>query len=196
MASGQYWFACVFVIGWAAVLCGGLYVQFVMDEHPCPLCVIQRMFMVLAFAGPAHIVRQGLDGTVTRRDYLMGWGLALVGCVAGSFAAWRQTMLHILPDDQGYGREVVGLHLYVWAWLLFQASVLAIGVVTAFAHTTAGRRVPPHGPYRAVGRLALGLAVLVVAVNVVAVFLEEGFHWYLPDDPIRYEFFYDLRILD
>ncbi|WP_053697558.1 disulfide bond formation protein B [Streptomyces sp. NRRL F-5755] len=196
VARGQYWFACLFVIGWTGVVCGGLFYQFVRWEYPCPLCVIQRMFMMLAFLGPAYIVRQGLNGTVARRDCLMGWGLALVGCIAGSFAAWRQTMLHILPGDKGYGSELLGLHLYVWAWVLFQASVVAIGVVMAFAHSTAAdRQVPASGPYRAVGRFALAFAALVVAVNVVAVFLEEGFHWFLPDNPIRYEFFYDLDFL-
>lgn len=35
----------------------------------------------------------------------------------------------------------------------------------------------------------------VIAVNLVAVFLEEGFHWFLPDDPQRYQLFYDLHIL-
>ena len=32
--------------------------------------------------------------------------------------------------------------------------------------------------------------------NLVAVFLLEGFHWLLPDNPNRYQFFYDLHILD
>lgn len=195
LARGQYWFACVFVIGWTGVICGGLYFQFVVWEYPCPLCIVQRMFMMLAAMGPAYIVRQGLTGTVRRREYLMGWGLALIGCVAGSFASWRQTMLHILPGDKGYGSAVFGLHLYVWAWILFQASVVAIGIVMAFAHTTADRRIPSSGVYRSIGVFALGFAVLVIAVNIVAVFLEEGFHWFLPDDPTRYEFFYDVGIL-
>ncbi|MET9292327.1 disulfide bond formation protein B [Streptomyces sp. NPDC003077] len=195
VARGQYWFACVVVIGWTGVLGGGLYYQFGRWEYPCPLCVVQRMFMVLASLGAAYIVRQGLDGVITRRDYLMGWGLSLVACVAGSFAAWRQTMLHILPGDRGYGSTALGLHLYVWAWILFQACVVAIGVVMAFGHLTAARRIPMSGLYQLVGRFALGVLTLVIAVNVVAVFLEEGFHWFLPDDPDRYRFFYDVWIL-
>lgn len=31
---------------------------------------------------------------------------------------------------------------------------------------------------------------------VVAVFFEEGCHRFLPDDPNRYQFFYDVGILD
>ncbi|WP_328970324.1 disulfide bond formation protein B [Streptomyces sp. NBC_00239] len=190
----QYWFACFFAFGWTGVVCGGLYYQFVEWEYPCPLCIAQRMFMLLAAIGAGVIIRRGMNGSVSGRDYMMGWGLALVAVVAGSFASWRQTMLHILPGDKGYGSEVFGLHLYVWAWILFTASVVAVGVVMAFAHATAGRSVPAS--YRLPGQLVLGFLALVIAVNVVAVFFEEGFHWFLPDDPSRYELLYDLGILD
>ncbi|MEU9251364.1 disulfide bond formation protein B [Streptomyces sp. NPDC048270] len=194
----QFWFACVFAIGWTGVVCGGLFYQFGLWEYPCSLCIVQRMFMLLAAMGAAYIVRTALAyGTVTGRDYMTGWGLSLVAVIAGSFASWRQTMLHVLPGAQGYGSEVFGLHLYVWAWILFQASVLAIGIALAFAHSTADRSVPADGPGapRTVGMFALGFLGLVIAVNLVAVFFEEGFHWFLPDDPTRYQFFYDVGIL-
>ncbi|MFI5616833.1 disulfide bond formation protein B [Streptomyces sp. NPDC051567] len=194
----QYWFACFFVIGWSGVVCGGLFYQFGLWEHPCPLCVVQRMFMLLAAVGAVHIIRTALaDGVVTGRDYMMGWGLSLVAVTGGSFAAWRQTMLHILPGDQGYGSEAFGLHLYVWAWILFQAAVVAVGTALAFAHTTADRGVPATGPgpHRSVGLFAVWFLGLVIAVNLVAVFFEAGFHWFLPDNPVRYQFFHDIGIL-
>ncbi|MET9324019.1 disulfide bond formation protein B [Streptomyces sp. NPDC003038] len=199
LGRAQYWFACFFAIGWTGVVCGGLFYQFGLWEYPCPLCIVQRMFMLLAAMGAAYIIRTALTyGVVTGRDYMTGWGLSLVAVVAGSFASWRQTMLHILPGDKGYGSEVLGLHLYVWAWILFQASVVAIGIVLAFAHSTADRTVPATGPgpYRTVGTAALWFLGLVLAVNVVAVFFEEGFHWFLPDDPTRYQFLYDVGILE
>ncbi|MEV7522176.1 disulfide bond formation protein B [Streptomyces sp. NPDC091371] len=199
LGRAQYWFACFFAIGWTGVVCGGLYYQFGMWEYPCPLCIVQRMFMLLAAMGAAYIVRTAMaHGVLTGRDYMMGWGLSLVAVTAGSFASWRQTMLHILPGDKGYGSEAFGLHLYVWAWILFTASVVAVGIVMAFAHTTAARTVPAAvpGPLRTAGTLTLAFLGLVIAVNIVAVFFEEGFHWFLPDDPTRYQFFYDVGILD
>ncbi|MGW5848283.1 disulfide bond formation protein B [Streptomyces sp. NPDC055254] len=194
----QYWFACVFVIGWTGVVCGGLFHQFGLWEYPCPLCVVQRMFMLLAATGAAYIIRTALSrGSVSGRDYMTGWGLSLVALIGGSFASWRQTMLHVLPGDKGYGSEVLGLHLYVWAWILFQASVVAVGIALAFAHTTADRSVPATGPgpLRTVGTFALAFLALILAVNLLAVFLEEGFHWFLPDDPTRYQFFHDVGVL-
>jgi disulfide bond formation protein DsbB len=192
----QYWFACFFALGWTGVVCGGLYYQFVKWEYPCPLCIVQRMFMLLAAIGAAFIIRRGMGGNVSGRDYMMGWGMSLVAVMCGAFASWRQTMLHILPGDKGYGSELWGLHLYVWAWILFSASVVAVGVVMAFAHSTAARHIPETSGYRTFGRVVLGFLALVIAVNVVAVFFEEGFHWFLPDDPVRYELPHDLGILD
>ncbi|MGW0734271.1 disulfide bond formation protein B [Streptomyces sp. NPDC002851] len=191
----QYWFACFFAAGWTAIVCAGLGVQFISWDYPCPLCMIQRMFMLLAALGAAYIVRKGLTGTITRRDYMMGWGLALVGSMGGAFAAWRQTMLHILPGDEGYGSPVLGLHMYVWAWILFMASVVAVGIVLAFAHHTTDRHVPTTGISALLGRAVLWFIGLVIAVNLVVVFGLEGFNWFLPDDPQRYELFYQLGIL-
>ncbi|WP_328925846.1 disulfide bond formation protein B [Streptomyces sp. NBC_00190] len=195
----QYWFACFFAIGWTGVVCGGLFHQFALWEHPCPLCIVQRMFMLLAAMGAAYIVRTALAyGAVTSRDYMMGWGMSLVALIAGSFASWRQTMLHILPKDKGYGSEVLGLHLYVWAWLLFQASVVAIGIALSFGHSTTDSSVPAAKPgaLRTAGLFVLGFLGAVIAVNLVAVFFEEGLHWFLPDAPNRYRFFYDVGILE
>ncbi|MDI3423924.1 disulfide bond formation protein B [Streptomyces luteolus] len=196
LGKAQYWFACFFATGWTAVVCAGLGVQFIGWDYPCPLCMIQRMFMLLAALGAGVIVRKGMTGTLTGRDYMMGWGLALVACIGGGFTAWRQTMLHILPGDKGYGAPVLGLHMYVWAWILFMASVVAIGIVLALAHLTTDRMIPTKGLYVPIGRVVLWFVAVVIAVNMVAVFLEEGFHWFLPDDPNRYEFFYQVGILD
>lgn len=195
LAQGQFWFAVLFVVGWTGIICGGLYFQFVLWEYPCPLCILQRMFMMLALLGPAHILRQALTGTVDRRDYMTGWGMALIGVMAGSFASWRQTMLHILPGDPGYGSAVFGIHLYVWAWILFQASIIGVGVMLTLSHRTTARTIPQTPLFRNVIRFALAFAALIILVNIVAVFFESGFHWLLPDDPDRYQLFYDLGIL-
>ncbi|ATL71503.1 disulfide bond formation protein B [Nocardia terpenica] len=190
----QYWLAVVFVVGWSGVVCGGLGDQFLAWDYPCPLCMVQRMFMLLAALGGAYIVRKGMTGTIAPSDYATGWGLAVIACVAGGFTAWRQTMLHILPGDPGYGGPVLGLHLYVWAWILFVAAIATVGVVLCFSEETAAQEIPDR-PHRATGMLAIGFLALVIAVNLVSVFGEEGFHWFLPDDPQRYQLFYDLHIL-
>ncbi|MEU6294741.1 disulfide bond formation protein B [Streptomyces erythrochromogenes] len=194
----QYWFACLFAIGWAGVVGASLVHEFGAREFPCRLCVVQRMFMLLAALGAAYIIRTALlRGSVTGRHYMTGWGLALVALMGGSFASWRQTTLHILPGAKGYGGEVFGLHLYVWALILFQVSVVVVGIALATAHTTAEHGVPATAPglLRTAGLFALWFLGAVIVVSMVAVFLEEGFHWFLPDAPNRYRFFSDIGIL-
>ncbi|MFE3317001.1 disulfide bond formation protein B [Nocardia sp. NPDC059195] len=194
LGSLQYLLAVIFVVGWSAVICGGFAVQFIDWEYPCPLCMLQRMFMVLAALGGAFIVRKGMNGVIVARDYAVGWGLAIIGCVGGGFTAWRQTMLHILPGDPGYGGAVLGLHLYVWALVLYIAAIATIGVVTTFSYPTAATVIPPA--LALIGKLALWFCGLVIAANLVVVFGLEGLHWKLPDDPACYRLFYDLGILD
>ncbi|WP_130798375.1 disulfide bond formation protein B [Streptomyces otsuchiensis] len=195
LERGQYWFACLFVTGWSGVLAVGLHHQFTTGEQPCPLAMLQRTFMVLAVLGAAYIVRRGLSGGLSSRDYMTGWGLVLVACVAGSLVAWRQTMLHILPGDEGYGSAVLGLHLYVWALILFQLSVVAVGCAMTVAHRVDGERLPVRGAGLRFGWFALVVAGLVIVVNLVTVFLLEGFHLTLPGDPERWQFFYDVGLL-
>ncbi|MER6444705.1 hypothetical protein [Streptomyces venezuelae] len=198
LGRAQYWFACTFALGWTGVVCAGLYDQLGPGGQACPLCVAQRMFMLLAALGAAYIIRSALiSGVVTARVYMTGWGMSLVAAIGGSFTSWRQTTLQVLPGAKGYGSEVLGLHLYHWAWILFQLSVVAIGVALAFAHTTADRAVPAvrPGALRTAGMCALWFLGLVIGVSMLVVFLEEGFHWFLPGHPKQYRFFYDVGIM-
>ena len=47
------------ILGICAVLIGAFVVQFGEGELPCPLCLIQRMCMILAALGPAYIIIEG-----------------------------------------------------------------------------------------------------------------------------------------
>jgi disulfide bond formation protein DsbB len=190
----QFWLACLFMAGWTGVVCGGLAVQFVSRDYPCPLCMVQRMFMLLAGLGGGFIVRNAMNGDIEAQDYATGWGLTLIGCTAGGFASWRQTMLHILPGDPGYGSPVLGLHLYVWALVLFVAAIAVIGVVLSLSYRTAAPTLPAV-PHRMIGRICFGFVAVVIATNLVSIFAFEGLHWFLPDDPDRYRLFYDLHLL-
>lgn len=190
----QYWLAVLFVAGWTIVICGGLVVQYAQWEYPCPLCMIQRMFMALAALGGAYIVRKSIGGTLTARDSMIGWGLAIIACIAGGFTSWRQTLLHILPGDAGYGGTVLGLHLYVWAFILFVAAIAAIAIVMAFSSATYSA-APLSRLQSNLGYAAVTFFAFIMIVNGVGVFAESGFHWFLPDDPTRYQLFYDLGFL-
>jgi hypothetical protein len=98
----------------------------------------------------------------------------------------RQVLLHVLPPDPGYGEPVPGLHLYTWSFLVFAAVLLDSGANLLFARELTPGGVKPGWP----SALVLWLLGAVILANAVAVFLQEGLHWTLPDDPDRY------RLLD
>jgi disulfide bond formation protein DsbB len=173
-----------------AVLVGAFVVQFGQGEFPCPLCVLQRMAMMLCALGPAYVIMKARAGEVKTTDFATGYGMSVIAAVAGAFISIRQILLHIVPPDPGYGDPVLGLHLYTWALLVFGAEIIAAGVNLVFA-----RELEPRGEvgFGWFSKPVLWLFGAIIVANAVAVFAEEGLHWTLPDDPDSYRLFDLLR---
>lgn len=173
-----------------AVLVGAFVVQFGQGEFPCPLCVLQRMAMMLCALAPAFVIMKARAGEVKATDFATGYGMSVIAAVAGAFISIRQILLHIVPPDPGYGDPVLGLHLYTWALLVFVAEIIAAGVNLVFA-----RELEPRGEvgFGWFSKLVLWLFGAIIVANAVAVFAEEGLHWTLPDDPDSYRLFDLLR---
>lgn len=170
------------------VLLGAFGVQFVHGELPCPLCVLQRMGMLLCVLGQVYILLKSRDGDVPVDEFARGFGMSLLGAVAGAAVSTRQILLHIVPPDPGFGEPMFGLHLYTWALVVFITVIVVSAIALIFA-----RELTPRGVrYGMVSKLAVGLFAAIVAANGVSVFFEEGFHLTLPDDPARYQLLYDL----
>jgi disulfide bond formation protein DsbB len=102
-----------------SVLLGAFGVQFLEGELPCPLCILQRLGMMLAATGAAYMLVKWKDGELSPLDYMTGHGMIILGALGGSFVSIRQILLHIMPGDAGYGDPVLGLHLYSWALVVF-----------------------------------------------------------------------------
>ena len=87
--------------GLGALVCGGLlgfalYAEHILGLEPCPLCVFQRVaVLVLGFVFLAAYAHN--PGRVGARVY---GGLALVAAGAGMLFAGRQVWLQSLPEDQ------------------------------------------------------------------------------------------------
>ncbi len=86
---------------WAAVICGfcgfilcaALYMEYVMGLAPCPLCMMQRLWVlivgVIAWLSLVHNPRWGI--------YPL---LGLMASIAGGYFSIRQLWLQSLPADQ------------------------------------------------------------------------------------------------
>lgn len=184
-----FWGAHLNILVLCTVLLGAFVVQFGQDEFPCPLCILQRMAMMLCALGPAYVILRARNGEVTASDVATGYGLSVIAAVAGASVSIRQILLHIVPPDPGYGDPVFGLHLYTWALLVFVAELVAAGLNLVFARELEPRKAGFGWP----SRLVLWLLGAVIVANVLAVFALEGLHWTLPDNPDSYRLFDLLR---
>ncbi|WP_330331618.1 disulfide bond formation protein B [Streptomyces sp. NBC_00536] len=187
------WFAHAYVLGMCATIGGAYIFQFVLWEYPCPMCLLQRMFMLLSALGPAMIIARSRKGSVTAAEFASGWGIAIVSALIGSTVSGAQVLMHIVPPDPGYAGALFGLHLYTWAAITFLVAVLAAAVNLVLTHQAQPLDAARTSPalHRAAG-LTLAVLALFVVSNLVACFLLQGFHWQMPGDPTSYQFFTDL----
>lgn len=182
------WVAQFNIVAVCGVLVGAFGVQFVEGEMPCPLCVLQRMAMMLCALGPAYILVRARSGSVDATDFATGYGMSVVAAVGGATIAGRQILLHIVPPDPGFGAPMFGLHLYTWSLVVFVTVLLVSGINLMLTRELTPQTVPPSR----LSAWVLGLLGAVILANAVSVFFEEGLHPILPDDPDRYQLFDDL----
>lgn len=169
------------------VLIAAFVVQIAAGEPPCPLCTLQRIGLMLCALGPLYLLLSPrADGEVTPRAIATAAGISILAGLLGAAASTRQVLLHILPNDPGYGTPVLGLHLYTWCLIAFLAHIAANGVMLVGTAWFRGGRV--EGWRRIAMTTGIALAVIVVA-NIGSVIAEAGFHWLLPENPTGYLLF-------
>ncbi|MDG4856575.1 disulfide bond formation protein B [Streptomyces sp. T-3] len=186
-------FANLYVIGMCGTIGGAYIFQFGLWEYPCPMCLLQRMFMLISALGPAMIVARARKGPVSTRDFATGWGMAIVAAILGSCVSIAQVLMHIVPPDPGYAGALFGLHLYTWAAITFGVAVLASGIMLILTHEAQPLDAAQTTPVlRRLGAVSLAVIAFFALSNFVACFLLQGFHWQMPGDPTGYAFFSDL----
>lgn len=174
-AGVMTWLNVLALLAVSGVLGAAYYMEFVYDELPCPLCLLQRIALCGMAAGLILNLRFGL----APRNY----GLILLAAASGGAFAVRQILLHIAPDDPGYGSTLLGYHFYTWAAIVFAVAIVATAVSLLFDEQferSGSRRLGP------VAVLAIVIAIGMAAANVATTFLECGLH-VCPDNPVTFE---------
>jgi disulfide bond formation protein DsbB len=176
------------ILAVCGVLLGAFGAQ-LKGDMPCPLCILQRMAMLLCVAGPAWLLCRSWRREVDAHDYAQCYGASILAAVVGGTISGRQVLLHIAPGDPGYGQPMLGMHLYSWAFVVFVTVVVVSGLQMLFLP-----RRPERLPFARASRLVVGVAIAITAANMAAVFLLEGFHAVLPDNPTEYRLLDDLGL--
>ena len=88
-----------------AMLAFGAYLQHVVGLEPCPMCIVQRYFLVLIAVCAALAGASGKKGL-----QLAGASLVVVLAVLGAFVAARQSWLQWYPPEiASCGRDLFGM---------------------------------------------------------------------------------------
>lgn len=163
------------LLGITIILAMGLVVQIVLNELPCPLCLLQRIGFALVMFGFMLNVVQGSS--------YHHYGLVIISALFGASVSLRQVLLHIVPGTGTYGSPILGLHIYTWAFVLFVATLLAVGIMLV-----ASRNQQPEviTPMTSIQRAICWAAVMVLFANVVSTFLECG-PLVCADNPVAYK---------
>ena len=168
-----------------ALLVGAFADQLITGEPPCPLCVMQRIGMMLAAIGPCHVLMAARRGPLEARDIAIGAGILVLGSMVGASVAIRQILLHILPGDPGFSTPILGLHLYTWAFIAFACNIAAAGIqlmALSWYRPDPDARSPLAG-------ITTAVLAAVIVTNILSVIAEAGFAWALPSDPVGYLLF-------
>jgi disulfide bond formation protein DsbB len=164
--------------GLAAVLAAAFAAQFLRNELPCPLCLLQRVMFAALAIGPILNVRFG-----PRASH---YALSLLAAIVGAVVSMRQILLHIMPGDLGYGTALLGYHYYTWAFIGFVAAIVLLAAILLFDRQFEDDGTAPQGPAGAFARTAVWLVIGLTALNVVSALLECGFGA-CADNPVVYE---------
>lgn len=154
--------------------------QVVLNELPCPLCLLQRIgILAIGFGFLLNIRYQ-----IRARHY----AFSLLSAVFTGFAAVRQIALHILPGTPAYGLPLLGLHMYTWVFIL---SVICI-IYTTFMLCIQAQfeqedplQVPPSW-LRSLSHFAFLFFLSMLLLNILFTFLECGFKT-CPENPVAYK---------
>lgn len=152
--------------------------QFLNQDLPCPLCLLQRAGFAAAGVGIA------LNVAIAPRP--SHYAMAIVSAAAGAAVSLRQIALHIVPGTGAYGDALLGMHYYTWAFVVFGLVVIGSALMLMFDgqfRSKAGSRPVPLAGLSLVAFTLFALIVLANAVSTVAE-CELGL---CPDNPTSYE---------
>lgn len=153
-----------------AGICGSLlmafYLQIFNNELPCPLCMLQRIGLMLVALGLFLNVRFGPSA--------VHYAIIIVSAMVGASVSLRQDLLHIIPGTGGYGSTIFGYHLYTWGFIAFMGIILFTALMLVLDNKRMASGQARHGPtWMATG---FGTLLVIIAIgNLLSNLLVCGF---------------------
>lgn len=155
------------VLALVGVLGFAQFAQFFDHELPCPLCLLQRVGFVAVMFGLLLNVFYGCRA--------LHYSISTVGALFGGAVALRQVSLHVIPGTPFYGSDFFGFHFYTWAFICFAMIIFGLAVISCFSRQyKIDAEFINFSSQSSLGKLAIGLGLLIVLVNAVTTFVQCG----------------------
>lgn len=149
--------------------------QYLLNELPCPLCLLQRVgFFFIAF-GYLLNLRFGLRPS--------HYSIVILSAVFTSFVALRQVALHAVPGTGAYGTAFLGYHLYTWSLITCILIIIVTTFLMGFDRQYYTKSV--NGKFQWLVKIFFICLILLLVLNIINVYVECGLTE-CPDNPTKY----------
>ncbi|QIV94933.1 disulfide bond formation protein B [Allofrancisella frigidaquae] len=170
------------ITGITIIILMAFFFQFVMNEIPCPLCLLQR----LGLLGIGFGFLLNMHYHVRPSHY----ALSLLASVFTAFVALRQVALHI-TDPVGFGSKILGMHMYSWVFVISMIAIIYIAIILSYPQQYEIRKPPQetaeakNKKIRIFTHVAFILFAIIIFANIASTFFQCGLHE-CPDNPVGY----------
>jgi disulfide bond formation protein DsbB len=156
--------------------------QFILNELPCPLCLLQRLGLLAI----------GFGFLLNMRFHIRPshYALSLLAAVFTSFVSLRQIALHI-SDPEGFGSTVLGMHMYSWVFVISMLAIIYIAIIMSYPQQYEIRKKPQevsqahNKKIRIFTTIVFILFIVIIFANITSTFFECGLYE-CPDNPTNY----------
>lgn len=148
----------------SGVLLTALYYQLFIDTVlPCALCNLQRIGFLLFGSGLLINIRSN--------DLKGGYLLCFISSMLGSYVSLLHILVEIPPGMPQIGSTIFGIHMYGWAFVIFNLLTVYIVIARFLLDSSANYPAPENKGYvNYLTGLFLGITIACFA----SVFLETG----------------------
>lgn len=167
------------LFGICVALAVAFYYQLALGELPCPLCLLQRIGLILVGLGLAMNVKYGARG--------MHYGFVILSALITGMMAGRQVLLHIVPGSSGYGSTLLGLHFYTWCVIAAVLILMFVAVLISIRGAGEGADTGARSMRTNVwGMIAIGVFAFLIFANLVSTVLQCGIGQ-CASNPVKYD---------
>lgn len=155
----------------AGILSAAMTLQYVNDELPCPLCLLERVELFGVCFGVILNFRHGFSYQNT--------GFSLLSAILLLVVSVRQSLLDIYPrpGHEYIGSAIFGIHMPVWSIIIALGLLAAYAIKLAILGGDECLRAAEVTEFPAIRKLANILGIYVIAlclINLVSVVVQCG----------------------